>query len=65
MEIMFDDLTPESQERLLREAGVSKPEEMNWDTSPVAFVDLRETNHELDDEDDLAEDVYDYDEEDV
>ena len=59
MEIMFDDLTPEAQERLLREAGVSKPEDMHWDTSPVAVVDLKEDNHELD-EDDFTEDIYDY-----
>ena len=59
MEIMFDDLTPEAQERLLREAGVSKPEDMHWDTSTVAVVDLREDNHKLD-EDDLTEDIYDY-----
>ena len=59
MEIMFDDLTPQAQERLLEEAGVSKPEDMHWDTSPVAVVDLREDNHELD-EDDFTEDIYDY-----
>jgi hypothetical protein len=58
MEIMFDDLTFEAQERLLKEAGVSKPEDMHWDTSPVAVVDLREDNHELDDED-FADDIYD------
>jgi len=59
MEIMFDDLTPEAQERLLREAGVSKPEDMHLDTYPVAVVDLKEDNHELD-EDDFTEDIYDY-----
>ena len=59
MEIMFDDLTPEAQERLLREAGVSKPEDMRWDTYPVAVVGPKEDNHELD-EDDFTEDIYDY-----
>ena len=57
MEIMFDDLIPEAQERLLREAGVSKPEDMHWDTSPVTVVDLRDDNHELD-EDDFIEDAF-------
>lgn len=60
MEIMFDDLTPEAQEKLLREAGVSKPEDMHWDTCPVAVVDLGEDNHELG-EDDFTEGVYDFD----
>ena len=59
MKIMFDDLIPQAQERLLREAGISKPEDMHWDTSPVVVVDLREDNHELD-EDDFAEDVFGY-----
>jgi hypothetical protein len=36
MEIMFDDLTSEAQERLLEEAGVSKPKDMHWDEVTVA-----------------------------
>ncbi|MHC4115400.1 MAG: hypothetical protein ACYSSL_08805 [Planctomycetota bacterium] len=60
MEIMFDDLTPEAQERLLREAGVSEPEDMHWDTCPVAVVEFREDDHEFG-EDDFAEDVCDFD----
>ncbi|MBC8357821.1 MAG: hypothetical protein H8E54_02595 [Candidatus Aminicenantes bacterium] len=36
MEIMFDDLTTEAQERLLDEASFSKPEDTHWDTSPVS-----------------------------
>ena len=59
MKIMFDDLIPEAQDRLLREAAVSKPGDMHWDTRPVAVVNFREDNHELD-EDDLSEDIYDY-----
>ncbi|MHC4396785.1 MAG: hypothetical protein ACYS1A_14140 [Planctomycetota bacterium] len=59
MEIMFDDLTVEAQKRLLTEAGVSSPEDMHWDTIPVAVVEFREDGHELD-EDDFTEDVYDY-----
>lgn len=61
MEIMFDDLTPDAQERLLIEAGVSKPEEMNWDTSPVAYVDLDDDIRTLDD-DEIEKDMYDFDE---
>ena len=59
MEIMFDDLTTQAQERLLEEAGVSKPEDMHWDTSPVAVVELSEAKHELE-ENDFSESIYDY-----
>ena len=38
MEIMFDDLTEEAQKRLRKETPVSEPEEMDWDTIPVAEV---------------------------
>jgi hypothetical protein len=58
MEIMFDDLTPEAQERLLYEAGVSKPEDMHWDDVPVAVVEFSEDNHKLE-EDDFTGNVYD------
>ena len=58
MKIMFDDLAPEAQERLLREAGVSKPEDIHWDTYPVAVVEFREGYHELD-EDGFVDDIYD------
>ena len=58
MEIMFDDLTPEAQERLLEEAGVSKPEDMHWDEIPVAVVEFSEDDHELEEED-FSENVYD------
>ena len=57
MEIMFDDLTPEAQKRLLREAGVSKPEDMHWDEVPVAVVEFKEDDHEFDD-DDFSDDLY-------
>jgi hypothetical protein len=59
MEIMFDDLIPEAQEKLLKEAGISTPEEMGWDENPIAFVDLEEEN-ELEDQYE-EEDLYDYD----
>ncbi len=67
MEIMFDNLTPEAQERLLDEAGVSKPEEMHWDEIPVAVVEFNEDDHEIE-EDNLPENVYDdytYDEDEL
>ena len=57
MEIMFDDLRPEAQERLLIEAGVSRPEDMNWDEVPVTVVELNEDIPELDD-DFFADDTY-------
>ena len=60
MEIMFDDLNPEAQKRLLREFGVSSPEEMNWDNSPVAYADVRDQEP-----DDDYDEEYDFDEEDV
>jgi hypothetical protein len=56
MEIMFDDLIPEAQERLLNEAGVLSPEDMHWDTIPVAVVELIEQDDECDDE--IVEDIY-------
>ena len=61
MEIMFDDLTIEAQKRLLKEAGVSAPKDMDWDTIPVAVVEFREDDHHSD-EDDFINDIYDYDE---
>ena len=50
MKIMFDDLTDKAQARLLRMAGVSSPEELNWDTLPVAEVELFEDIEADDDE---------------
>ena len=57
MEIMFDDLTPEAQKRLLDEAGVSKPDDMHWDEVPVAVVEFSEGDHELE-EYDFSDDIY-------
>jgi len=34
---------------------------MNWDTSPVAYVDLDDDIHTLDD-DEIEKDIYDFDE---
>ena len=60
MDIMFDDLIVEAQERLLEEAGVRFPEEMHWDTIPLAVVEFRDDSMAID-EDDIAENLYDYD----
>lgn len=38
MEINFSDLTKRAQARLLREAGVNGPKEMNWDVLPVTEI---------------------------
>ena len=51
MEIRFDDLTDDAQKRLLREAGVSKPEEMHWDEVPVAVVEFQEDTQLRDSQD--------------
>ena len=59
MEIMFDDLTPQAQERLLEEAGVSEPEDMHWDEVPVAVVEFNKDDHEIE-ADDFTEDIYNY-----
>lgn len=40
IEIYFDDLSETKQKELLKVAGVDSPEDMNWDTFPVACVDL-------------------------
>lgn len=47
MEIMFEDLTPEAQKRLLDAAGVSRPEDMDWDELPVAVVEFSESDYEF------------------
>ena len=58
MEIMFDDLTSEAQERLLEEVGVSSPEEMYWDTDPIAIVKFENDESSGDD---FTEDFFNYD----
>lgn len=61
MEIMFEDLTPEAQERLLKEAGVARPEDMDWDEMPVAVVEFDSEDFEYED-DDFVDDMDDMDE---
>jgi hypothetical protein len=64
MEIMFDDLTEDAQKRLLKEANVSLPEEMDWDTIPVAEVKFDEDEPEDDEEEFEAEPAVEDDEDD-
>ena len=52
MEIMFEDLTPDAQKRLLEAAGVARPEDMDWDELPVAVVDFETEDYYIDEEDD-------------
>lgn len=44
LEIFFSNLTEEAQQRFLNAAGISKPEEANWDVFPVtdAFLGSEE-----------------------
>lgn len=68
MEIMFEDLTPEAQKRLLKEARVARPEDMDWDEMPVAIVEFESEEYDIEDEDDdyyeEMDNMYDDDEED-
>lgn len=43
-EIYFNDLKPEAQRELLETFGLSSADEMNWETLPVATVDMEETD---------------------
>lgn len=42
VQIFFNDLTPEAQERVLEAAGLSSAEEANWDVIPLAVLDYEE-----------------------
>ena len=59
MEIMFEDLTPDAQKRLLEEAGVSRPEDMDWDELPVAVVEFDEPEYEFEDDEYADEEMDD------
>jgi len=39
-EIMFSDLIPEAQKKLLRAFHVRSPEDMNWDVVPISVIPL-------------------------
>lgn len=46
MEIYFDNLKEETQKELLDNAGISSPEEANWDVFPVAVVETENMLHD-------------------
>ena len=58
MEIMFDDLNEDAQQRLLDEAGARYPEEMDWDSILVAVVEFEADEYE-DNDDLIDEDLID------
>ena len=62
MEIMFDDLNHDAQRRLLEDAGVVAPEDMNWDEIPVAVVEFEKEDGLL--EGSFLDDSYDFDDDD-
>ena len=41
-EIYFNDLKPEAQQELLETFGLSSADEMNWETLPIATIDIEE-----------------------
>lgn len=64
MDIMFDDLNYEAQQQLLKEAGVSTPEEMDWDEVPVAVVEFDKDKDDSDDDfmgEEFLDDSFGYD----
>lgn len=46
MEIYFGNLKEETQKELLNNAGISSPEEANWDVFPVAVVETENMLHD-------------------
>jgi hypothetical protein len=46
IEIMFDDLIESKKEEVLKELELCNPQEMNWDTVPMAIVELEMENEE-------------------
>ena len=43
MELFFRDLTVAAQKELLKAAGISDPTKANWDTFPIATIELEES----------------------
>ena len=43
-ELSFEDLTKVAQERILKAAGIEKPEDLNWDIPgfPLAIIEFEE-----------------------
>ena len=46
VEIMFDDLVEDKKEKILKEFGISDPEEMNWDIAPMAIIEVEMESRE-------------------
>ena len=65
MEIMFDDLSYEAQQRLLEEAGVATPEEMDWDTEPLVVLNFDKEEEAIENGfiDEEVEEDFDFDDE--
>jgi hypothetical protein len=40
IEIMFEDLVESKKREILKEIGIKKPEEMNWDIFPIAIIEV-------------------------
>lgn len=40
VEIMFDDLVESKKEETLKEFEIYNPEEMNWDITPIAIIEV-------------------------
>jgi hypothetical protein len=40
VEIMFDDLVESKKEDILKEFEIGDPEEMNWDITPLAIIEV-------------------------
>ena len=47
VEIYFDDLTLTKQEELLTAYGISHPDDANWETFPVATLEVYEEIAEI------------------
>jgi len=46
IEIFFDDLSIEKQNELLEAYNITDPEEMNWETVPIATINVDDTQQE-------------------
>ena len=46
VEIMFDDLVESKKEEILKEFEISNPEEMNWDITPIAIIEVEMESEE-------------------
>ena len=46
LELYFNDLTPEAQKKYLKVQGVSSADELNWEISPIAIIEVEENSDE-------------------